>query len=153
MGYLCVTLVNFSEIRLIFNIFYCFWVFVNKHFNISHLRIPQKLIRSIIWNLRHIMFLWRRSCRKIFKSALVCLWVYLCQLSKWCHFFTIFGRCIFFLQWAVLVSLIFDFNLFRISLNFSILHLENDMLECASCSVFFVNQLYQIVSSMEQVTV
>ena len=41
-------------------------------FRIYHVCISQKVKRVMMWNLRHITFMWRRRYRQIFKSALTC---------------------------------------------------------------------------------
>ena len=42
-------------------------------FHISYVRISQKVKVVLMWNLQHIIFIWRRRYSKIFKSALVFL--------------------------------------------------------------------------------
>ena len=54
LSYLRVKFVNFLNSRLIFNIFYCFWMFVNKHFDVYHVHIFQKVKRVMMWNLQQI---------------------------------------------------------------------------------------------------
>ena len=44
----------FLKIRLIFNLIYCFCMFVNKHFT-SRMRVSQKAKGVIVRNLRHII--------------------------------------------------------------------------------------------------
>ena len=44
-------------------------IFVNKHFTYLNVRISQKLKCVIMWNLRHIIFMWSRRYREILKSA------------------------------------------------------------------------------------
>ena len=41
-------------------------------FHISHVRISQK-VGALMWNLQHIIFIWRQRYWQIFKSALVYL--------------------------------------------------------------------------------
>ena len=51
--------INFLKSRLIFNIFYCFWMFVNKLFTyITYitLRISQKVKDVLMWNLQTYYF-------------------------------------------------------------------------------------------------
>ena len=67
-----VKFVNCFKSRLLFNVFYCFWMFVSKLFiylACAYLRVKGVLM----WNLQHIIFIWRRRYWQIFKSALVCL--------------------------------------------------------------------------------
>ena len=40
-------------------------------FHISHVRISQKVKGVLMWNLRHIIFIWRQRYWQIFKCALV----------------------------------------------------------------------------------
>ena len=47
---------------------YCMVVF---SFHTSHVRISQKVKGFLMWNLRHIIFIWRRRYWEIFISALV----------------------------------------------------------------------------------
>ena len=42
-------------------------------FHICHVRISQQVKGILIWNLQHIIFIWRRKYWQIFKSALVYL--------------------------------------------------------------------------------
>ena len=42
-------------------------------FHKSHMRISQKVKGVLMWNLQHIIFIWRRRYWQIFKSALVYL--------------------------------------------------------------------------------
>ena len=42
-------------------------------FHISHVHISQKVKGVLIWNLQHIIFIWRRRYWQIFRSALVYL--------------------------------------------------------------------------------
>ena len=44
--------------------------------HITHVRISQKVKGVLMWNLQHIIFIWRYRYSKIFKSALVYLWQY-----------------------------------------------------------------------------
>ena len=62
--------VKFLKNWLIFNIFYCFWMFVNKLFTyITCAYLKKKGI--LTWNLQYIDFIWRQRYWKSFKSALV----------------------------------------------------------------------------------
>ena len=45
---------------LIFNIFCCFWIFLN----VSHVRISQKVKVVLMWNLQHILLIWRERERE-----------------------------------------------------------------------------------------
>ena len=64
--------VNSLKNSLIFNIFYCFWMFVNKHFTCltGTFQEVKGVIKS---NLRHIVLMWRQRYQQISKSALVYL--------------------------------------------------------------------------------
>ena len=62
LSYLPVTFVNFLKSRLIFLLFCCFWII--------HL-ISQNIKGVLMWNIRFIIFMWRRRYWQIFKSALV----------------------------------------------------------------------------------
>ena len=74
---------------LIFNIFYCFWTFVNKR-DISKVRMSQKVKSVLMWNFQHIIFIWKRRYWKIFKSALVYLEpFYLSALARLIMFFMV----------------------------------------------------------------
>ena len=57
---------NFYYILLILNV-------CKQTFHISHVRISQKVKGVLMWNLQHIIFIWRRRYCQIFKSALVYL--------------------------------------------------------------------------------
>ena len=64
--------VDFLKSRLIFNIFCCFKL-CKQTFHISHVHISQKVKDVLMWNLKHIIFIWSRRYWLIFKSALVYL--------------------------------------------------------------------------------
>ena len=64
--------VDFLKSRLIFNIFCCFKL-CKQTFHISHVHISQKVKDVLMWNLKHIIFIWSRRYWQIFKSALVYL--------------------------------------------------------------------------------
>ena len=64
-SYLSVNIVSFLKSRLIFNIFYCLWMFVNK------LRISQELKGVLMWILQHIFFIWRRRYWQILNSQIL----------------------------------------------------------------------------------
>ena len=72
MSYLPVKFANLLKNRPVFNIFYCFWMFMNKLFT-YHVGISQKVKSVLMWNLQDIFFIWRRRYWQIFKSALVYL--------------------------------------------------------------------------------
>ena len=73
LSHLLVKFINFFKNRLIFISFYCcFWVFVNKLF--TYLTCASQYVKgALLWNLRHIVFMWRRRYWQIFKSVLVYL--------------------------------------------------------------------------------
>ena len=62
--------------RLIFNKFYCLWVFVHKDFFIYHdehfddviVLLSQKVEDFLLWNRRHIILIWRRRYWQISAS-------------------------------------------------------------------------------------
>ena len=62
-SYLPLRFVHFLKSRLIFNIIYCFLMFVNKLF-----------MYLTCANLQHIIFIWKRRYWQIFRSALAYLW-------------------------------------------------------------------------------
>ena len=71
-SYLPMKYVNFFKNRLMCNIILFPNVCIHT-FHISHLHISQKLRSMYMWNLQHIIFIWRRRFWLIFKSALVYL--------------------------------------------------------------------------------
>ena len=81
LRYLPVNLVNFLKNRPIFILFYCICMFVSVYsivfscqtFHIYHVRISQNVYGVLMWNLRHIVFMWGRRYWEILKSALVYL--------------------------------------------------------------------------------
>ena len=62
--------VDFLKGRLIFILFYCFWIFVKKLFTCSRAQISK---RKRCFNVKFsiYIFMWRRRYWQIFKSALV----------------------------------------------------------------------------------
>ena len=65
--------INFFKYRLIFYIFYYFWMFVNDFSHTYTLRISENVKDVLMWNLQHIVFILRRRYWQIFKPALVYL--------------------------------------------------------------------------------
>ena len=63
---------NFLKSRLIFIIFYCFWMIVINFSHISRAHIS-KIKDVLMWNLQRIIFRWRQRYWQIFKSTLVYL--------------------------------------------------------------------------------
>ena len=57
---LLVKFLIFLKSRLIFLLLYCFSMFVNKTFHISHVRISQNVKGVLMWNLWPTIFMWRR---------------------------------------------------------------------------------------------
>ena len=74
----------FLKNRLLFNKFYCFSMFVNKHF-ISRECITQNVNTAIIQNLWHIIFMWRKKVAVDFQ---ICISVPLTHFSPVSHFYT-----------------------------------------------------------------
>ena len=59
-----------SKIMLIFILFYFLCIFVNKVFTYLKCAYLKTWKGVLIWNLRHIVFMWRRRYWQILKSAL-----------------------------------------------------------------------------------
>ena len=54
--------------------FYFILSFLNvckQFYHISHVHVSQNVTGVLMWNLRHIIFMWRRRVWQIFKSAVV----------------------------------------------------------------------------------
>ena len=75
--------VNFLKRRLIFNICYCFWIFVNKRFTYLTCAYLRKWKVILMWNLQHIIFIWRERNWEIFKSASVYLYISAFNFRIW----------------------------------------------------------------------
>ena len=71
MSYLPVKFVNFLKSRLIFTIFYCFWIFVNKLSQILRLYISKSKRSFNMKPSTYFFFIWRRRHWRISKSGLV----------------------------------------------------------------------------------
>ena len=70
-SYLPVKVGNCLKNRLIFILFLLYLNVCKQTFHVSHVRISQNVKCILLRNLRYIIFMRRRRCWRIFKSALV----------------------------------------------------------------------------------
>ena len=65
---------EFLKSRLIFNVLYCFWMFINKLFTYLTCSYLKRVKGVLKWNLEHTIFIWSQRYWQIFRSALVYFW-------------------------------------------------------------------------------
>ena len=126
--------VNFLKSRLIFNIFYCCWIFVNKIFIYFtfHVRISQKVKDVLMWYLQHIISYEEEDIGR-FSNLHQCTF----RVTFSLIFFSLSSKFIFFTKSAI-SSLVDSYACVNLAPKLSDVNLLNSCLELYLSRLWFI---------------